>query len=100
MSVQGDVSGEMVAEAPVMSAAEAIDAALLVAQGYTEVVFVRHGQQDLSQARGRPGQTDPPLTAKGRDQAAAAGRYLSREPVSGIYCSGLLRAQETAGIVA
>lgn len=101
MSVQGNVSGEKVLdETPVMSAAEAIDVALLVDQPYTEIVFVRHGQQDLSQARGRPGQTDPPLTAKGREQAAAAGRYLSREPVSRIYCSGLLRAQETAGILA
>lgn len=100
MSVQGDVGGGKLGESPVMSAAEAIERALLANMSHTEVVFVRHGQQDLSLARARPGQTDPPLTATGRDQSAAAGRYLSREPVSQVYCSGLRRAQETAGIVA
>ena len=40
------------------------------------------------------------LAARGRAQAIAAGRYLADANISAIYHSPLLRAEQTAGLVA
>lgn len=40
------------------------------------------------------------LSAKGREQAALAGHFLSSRPISAIYSSPMLRARQTARIVA
>ena len=40
------------------------------------------------------------LSARGRDQAAAAAKYLIRRPILAIWSSPLQRALETAGIIA
>ena len=82
------------------TATAAIERALLVDMARTEVLLVRHGQQDRTVAQTRPGQTDPPLTDKGRRQAARAAAYLAGTGIARIYCSDLSRARETAQIVA
>ena len=100
MSMHEGVGQGDLAEVPVVSAAGAIERALLVNMSRTELLLVRHGQQDHTVGRARPGQTDPPLTELGRAQAQAAGEFLTSDPVSRIYCSGLQRARETASILA
>lgn len=86
--------------APPSSAAAAIERALLVNMRRTELILVRHGQQDFTLARARPGKTDPPLTELGHRQAASLARRLAGESIAHVYCSDLRRAQETASHVA
>lgn len=65
------------------------------------VHFMRHGESEYN-VRGLCND-DPaiavPLTAKGREQAAAAARLLGSISVGRIFVSTLQRAQETAAIV-
>jgi broad specificity phosphatase PhoE len=64
----------------------------------TRVLLVRHGQSEWN-ADGRwQGQADPPLTDLGRSQAHHAARSLG--VVDAIVASDLLRAAETAAILA
>ncbi|NCG40412.1 MAG: histidine phosphatase family protein [Actinobacteria bacterium] len=67
----------------------------------TEIVLVRHGQQNF------PGPDapiaawrDPPLTDLGHSQALAAGRALAAEDFSAVYSSQLQRAHDTGLAVA
>jgi len=66
----------------------------------TEVLLIRHGQQQFE--LGRPiGETvDPPLSDQGRHQARLLGEALSTANIDAIYCSGLQRARDTALAVA
>jgi alpha-ribazole phosphatase/probable phosphoglycerate mutase len=43
---------------------------------------------------------DPPLTLRGRRQTSAAAQTLAAEPITSIYCSTALRAQQTASLLA
>ncbi len=76
------------------------------APSVTRVVLLRHGQTDFN-AQGRfQGVSDIPLNNVGRAQARAAGRLLAHRLGGGrsrrarVVCSPLVRAQETARIVA
>ena len=68
--------------------------------GATDVLLVRHGQS----AAARPeepfplvdGQGDPPLSALGREQAAAVGRRLAGAGLDAVYVTTLRRTAETA----
>lgn len=65
--------------------------------------FVRHGETDWNAIRRYQGQTDTPLNAKGRGQAAGNGRTL-REILRGrsdvtFVASPLQRASETMSII-
>jgi len=65
-----------------------------------KLILVRHGRTEWN-AEGRfQGQSDVPLNAAGRRQAAALSRRLSREPVTAVYASDLQRAHETALCIA
>jgi alpha-ribazole phosphatase len=65
-----------------------------------KLILVRHGRTEWN-AEGRfQGQSDAPLNAVGRRQAAALSRRLSREPIAVVYASDLQRAHETAGRIA
>lgn len=66
----------------------------------TRLIFVRHGQSEANFNRTFAGHTDAPLTALGREQAAAAGEYLSRCRIDVAYASDLRRAYDTAAIIA
>ena len=67
----------------------------------TTLHLVRHGESTWNAARRLQGQTPhPPLTARGRAQARAAAAALRGEVISTVLSSDLLRARETAEIIA
>jgi probable phosphoglycerate mutase len=66
----------------------------------TLLTLVRHGQTDWNLARRIQGATDVPLNDTGRDDARRAARVLAGEQHDAIYTSPLVRAQETAQIIA
>ena len=68
--------------------------------GEQEIILIRHGQSTANATGVWQGQLDYPLSEEGRRQAAAAGRALKGTDLSGVYASPLLRAFETAEIVA
>ena len=65
----------------------------------TTVWLIRHGHADGIEGR-CCGRHDAPLSPRGREQAKAVAAELARESVSHIYSSNLLRAIQTAEIVA
>jgi broad specificity phosphatase PhoE len=67
----------------------------------TEVLLIRHAQQDVDFAGATVGDwIDPRLSDHGRQQARLAGEALSLLKLDGIYTSPLKRAMETADAVA
>jgi probable phosphoglycerate mutase len=56
-----------------------------------ELILVRHGLPVR-----RDDTSDPPLSPEGEAQARLAARWLSREPITAIYSSPMVRAQQTA----
>jgi broad specificity phosphatase PhoE len=63
--------------------------------GMREILLVRHGETEWSRSGAHTGRTDLPLTAAGRDNAAALGRYLGGRRFSLVLCSPMERARET-----
>ena len=65
------------------------------------IVVMRHGQSEANVRRrlsaAAPGE---PLTERGRAQAGQAAARLADRNVARVYCSPLLRAQQTAQVVA
>lgn len=61
------------------------------------LILIRHGHCEGSGTY--CGSSDPPLTAKGRAQAAEAAEQLASVPVSTCFSSLLIRADETARII-
>ncbi len=66
----------------------------------THLVLVRHGQTDWNLAGRIQGSSDIPLNETGREQAREAGRMLVQERWDAIVSSPLIRARETAEIIA
>lgn len=66
----------------------------------TTLIFVRHGQTDWNRALRIQGNTDIPLNDTGRMQAREAAQDLTGADASLIVSSPLLRARETAQIIA
>lgn len=64
----------------------------------TRLLLVRHGQSEWNAAGRWQGQADPPLTDLGRRQAVEAARAIGA--VDGVWASDLVRAAETATIIA
>lgn len=71
-------------------------------QERTNFFFLRHGESEGNKRRMFQGHVDMPLTDTGRMHAESAGAYLSQlQPeIDGIFTSPLVRARETAEIVA
>lgn len=70
------------------------------AEDVTELILVRHGQQDYD-AGGPVGDSfDPPLSALGEQQARLVGAALSTERIDAVYASPLRRALETGREIA
>ncbi|MBI2384540.1 MAG: histidine phosphatase family protein [Elusimicrobia bacterium] len=60
------------------------------------LLLARHGECTASGTY--CGRTDAPLTAKGREQAAALAHVIAPYPIAACFTSSLLRARETAQI--
>ncbi len=69
-------------------------------EGVTEVLLIRHGQQDVN-LQGTVGElVDPPLSQQGQAQARLLGEALSTTHLDAIFASPLQRALDTARAVA
>jgi broad specificity phosphatase PhoE len=66
----------------------------------TTLLLVRHGETDWNRERRYQGHADTPLNEAGRAQAVALAKLLRPEQLDAVYTSPLLRASETAGILA
>ena len=67
----------------------------------TKLIIVRHGESLYNLERRYTGQTDVPLTEKGRTQAALTAKYvLENYKIDSVYASDLVRAIDTARPVA
>ena len=65
-----------------------------------QLLVIRHGQTEWSATGKHTGRTDIPLTERGRAEAAAAARTLDGWTIDRAYTSPLIRARETAELVA
>lgn len=70
------------------------------ADNYKPFYFIRHGQMDWNLYHKNTGFADPSLNETGRDQAKEAANLLKGYPLDLIISSPLLRAKETAEIIA
>ena len=72
---------------------------LIGVEGVTEVLLIRHGQQDID-FNGPVGDVmDPPLSETGLAQASLLGEGLSTTHIDAIFVSPLRRAMQTAQAV-
>lgn len=69
-------------------------------EGVTEVIMVRHAQQDVNFEGAVGDLVDPPLTENGRMQARLTGEALSLLSVDAVFASPLKRTMETAQAIA
>ena len=65
-----------------------------------QLLVIRHGQTEWSATGKHTGRTDIPLTEQGREEAKAAARTLAGWTIERAYSSPLVRARETAELVA
>jgi broad specificity phosphatase PhoE len=68
--------------------------------GSTTVYLVRHGESEANAAGVFAGQTDSPLTPKGREQAKVVARALQPVHFDRIVTSPLSRTKDTAAVIA
>jgi broad specificity phosphatase PhoE len=61
-----------------------------------ELILLRHGQTEWSQAGKHTGRTDVPLTARGIADAAALAPMLARRKIAAVFTSPASRATKTA----
>jgi probable phosphoglycerate mutase len=69
-------------------------------ENVTELLLVRHGQQDIDLNGPVSALIDPPLSALGREQARLVGAALSTERIDAVYASPLQRALDTGREIA
>ena len=67
----------------------------------TTIDLVRHGETDFNrEGRWQGSGSDPPLNARGVEQAQEVARALTDAPIIALYTSPLLRARQTAQPIA
>lgn len=66
----------------------------------TILIFVRHGESEGNMSGRFNGSLDFPLTERGKIQAVKTAEYLDKYKIDKVYASDLLRAKETAEIIA
>lgn len=65
----------------------------------SEIFLIRHGEITQSSPRRFVGQSELPLTDRGRKQMRQVAKYLADRGLSRLLCSPLSRCVESAGIV-
>ncbi len=68
--------------------------------GAAEVLFVRHAESDYDAVYSDESPLNPPLTARGREQAMLLAAQLERSQVDAVYSSTMRAAAETAAYIA
>jgi len=66
----------------------------------TRILLARHGETDWNRVGRWQGHADPPLNDAGRGQAAELAERLAGNGIAAIYSSDLVRASQTAHVVA
>src|SRR6266540_691435 len=66
----------------------------------SRLLLVRHGESTWNADRRIQGQLDPPLSERGMLQAREMGERLVGHRFEGFYCSDLVRARQTAELIA
>jgi len=66
----------------------------------TTFYLVRHGESEANAARRFAGQSDSPLTQRGRRQAEAVARELAKVRFDKVVSSDLSRTRDTAEVIA
>ena len=66
----------------------------------TRILLARHGETEWNRVGRWQGHADPPLNDTGRRQAAQLAERLAGDGVAAVYSSDLVRASETARVVA
>lgn len=67
----------------------------------TELILVRHGQQEIDHATAMVRElVDPPLSERGRIQARLVGERFRSQRIDAVYASGLQRARDTGAQIA
>lgn len=95
------VLGEADARAATQRIPGSFDTAFLSnREDVTELLLIRHGQQEYDINGPVSGFIDPPLSALGRTQARLVGEALSTERIDAIYASPLQRALDTGREIA
>ena len=66
-----------------------------------KILLIRHGETDSNKNKLIMGHSNVPLNSNGIEQAKSCGKYLKTtfSNISTIYCSTLLRAQETITLI-
>ncbi len=63
------------------------------------IYLMRHGETDWNKARRLQGQSDIPLNEYGTELAVRTAEALANVPFDRAFCSPLVRAKKTAGII-
>lgn len=66
----------------------------------TRIILVRHGESEGNERGLFRGRTDFPLTERGRTQARELAQALTGKDIRAVYTSPLIRARETAELIA
>ena len=61
----------------------------------TQLALIRHGEVEEAYQRVFGGRIDMNLSSRGREQAAALGAWLARQPLDAVYASPMKRVQQT-----
>ena len=69
-------------------------------EGVTELLLVRHGEQQYERGMTIAAGVNPPLSELGRRQAAAVGERLASTAIDVVYASPLERAHDTGKAIA
>ena len=69
-------------------------------EGVTELLLVRHGEQQYRRGMTIADGVNPPLSELGERQAAAVGERLAATELGAIYASPLMRAHATGAAIA
>ena len=96
---------EAMERADVRAAAQRVPGAFDIAflsntEDVSELLLVRHGQQDFDPAGPVAQLLDPPLSTLGEQQARLVGEHLSTQRIDAVYASPLKRAAATGHEIA